>query len=89
MKLYLLRPKACLKVDDPWDPWYDKCFGFVIRASCEDDARKLAQEHAGDEARGETFDKKKTVWLQPKYTSCEVLSNTGESGIVIQDFHSA
>lgn len=40
MKLWLLRPI------DPhgglWDPWFDKIFGFVVRAETETEARTLA-----------------------------------------------
>jgi len=47
MNLWLLRPSSNLPDDrakNPWIPWYDKCFGMVIRAETEEDARKLADE---------------------------------------------
>jgi hypothetical protein len=96
MKLWLLRP---LDVDDlpdgenPWDPWYDKAFGFVVRASNEDEARKFAHADAGCENRGEFMQKEiaKTTepWLDAKYTTCVPLSDDGESGVVLKDYHSA
>ena len=40
MKLWILMPKENLnKGDDPWNPWYDKCFGMIIRAKTEEEAR--------------------------------------------------
>lgn len=36
MKIWLLRPiDGC----DEWNPWYDKAFGFVVRAAREQEAR--------------------------------------------------
>jgi len=52
MKLWLLRPVDGLKKNDnPWKPWYDKAFGFVVRADTEEEARALAHADAGDENR--------------------------------------
>lgn len=50
-KLWLLRP-----IDEnspPWTPWYDKAFGFVIRAESEREARRMTESRTnitGDEA---------------------------------------
>ena len=60
MKLWLLRPRLlsakraaeseeCEDVEWPWDPWYDKAFGFVVRSETEEDARALAAKECGDE----------------------------------------
>jgi len=49
MKLWLLRPRVLEDTFDPWEPWYDKAFGFVVRAETEKDARQMAQERAGIE----------------------------------------
>jgi hypothetical protein len=79
MKLYLLRP-----VNDQagaWDPWYDKAFGFVVRAVNEPAARALACEEYGDEGEA--------VWLDPSQTTCEELTADGPQEIVLRDFHSA
>ncbi len=75
MKLWLLRP-----VDD-WEPWYDKAFGFVVRAETEGRARELASADAGNEGAG--------VWLNADETTCEELSDDGPEAVVIQDFKSA
>lgn len=94
MKLWILRPVEGLnRGDNPWEPWYDKAFGFVIRAASEQDARKFAHEGAGSENRGEFLDRKiadtKSPWLDPKYSTCEELASSGEEGVIIQDFASA
>ncbi len=78
MKLWLLRPNEDLNKDDnPWDPWYDKCFGFVIKAGSVASARVIADGNAGDENRGE-FQGQKTAdtiapWLSDQYSTCEEL----------------
>ena len=54
MKIFELRPVENLKNNDnPWKPWYNKSFGFIVRAETEAEARKYADENAGDENRGE------------------------------------
>ncbi len=98
MKLYLLRP---LKV---WQPWYDKCFGMVIRANSEEEARKEASNHSGDEDSksydgggfydddiGDDIDVvvNVSVWQNNQLTSCEELTNDGDPGLVIKDFAAA
>lgn len=89
MKLWILRPRQNLPIgDDPWEPWYDKCFGFVIRAASEDDARRIANSGAGDENQRGRVDLK--PWLDAKYSTCEPLeADTEDPGIVICDFKSA
>jgi len=94
MKLWILRPQENLpENENPWDPWYDKVFGFVIRAETEVDARKLAHKEAGDENRGEFLNSKiantTTPWLDEKYSTCVELTAEGESDVIIRDFASA
>ena len=94
MKLWLLTAKESLpEGDDPWEPWYDKSFGCVVRAKTEIDAREIAHESAGDENRNEFFGKPvaKTnqPWKEAKYSSCVELTNKGEQGLILQDFRSA
>ena len=94
MTLWLLRPADGLPVgDDPWDPWYDKAFGFVVRAPSEADARAFAHAKGGDENsrwdRGWKKREELNVWLQSRYTTCEPLTTEGEAGVVMLDFHSA
>lgn len=75
MNLYLLRP-----IKD-WEPWYDKVFGFVIRASSEDEARGLASLQAKDEGR--------QAWLRTTETACEILTDAGEPGVILRDCRDA
>lgn len=94
--LWLLRPVADLPAgDDPWEPWFDKSFGFVICAETEQEARRIAHENAGDENRNVFCQKKTsnttTPWLDPRYSTCKSLSAARDvaPGLVMQDFHSA
>ncbi len=94
MKLWILRPVDCLvDGDNPWEPWFDKAFGFVVRAKSEKEARILAHNDAGDENRGEFLNnqiaKTKSPWLDSKYSTCKELSSDGDSVVVIRDFASA
>ncbi len=94
MKLWLLRPVEKLPNDDnPWEPWYDKAFGFVVRAKTEKDAREFAHKKAGDENRGEFLGNKnantREPWKDKKYSTCIELTKNGELGVIIQDFASA
>lgn len=107
MKLWLLKPREYLwdnkegrdaktgqlimDIPNPWDPWYDKAFGFVVRAETEKEARQFIGKEAGDETRngspggGERPD----VWTNPKFSSCVELTAEGDKGIIIRDFASA
>lgn len=75
MKLYILRPS---KDSDLWSPWYDKAFGFVIRANSEMEAREIAANEHGDEGR--------QAWLSYASSECHELTSDGDSEIVIRDF---
>lgn len=93
-RLWLLRPVDGLpNNDNPWDPWYDKAFGFVVCADGEQAARQLAHTDAGYENSGEFLGGKtadtKTPWLDAKYSSCTELTPAHEAGIVMRDFASA
>jgi len=91
MKLWLLRPKEDLSNGkNPWNPEYDKAFGFVVRADTEEQAREFAHEDAGDENSGkfandETADTEQP-WKDSKYSTCIELMADGKSGVVIRDF---
>jgi len=94
MKLWLLRPQANLSsTDNPWNPWYDKSFGFVIRAETEEKARELAHDNAGDENRGEFFNQRisatKSPWKDSNYSTCVELSAVGAEELIMQDFAAA
>jgi len=95
MQTYILRPleEAELPIgENPWEPWYDKSFGFIINADTEEEARNIANQNAGDENRGEFFGKEiaktREPWLSSKYSSCVLLSTHGP-GLVMRDFASA
>lgn len=79
MKLWILKP-----IDDqsgPWEPWYDKTFGFIVRAESEEQARVLAAEQCGDEGPD--------AWLDESLSTCIELTSDGEAGVIIEDNWSA
>lgn len=92
MKLYELRPIEDLpEGDNPWDPWYDKCFGFVIRAENEKEAREIAHNNASDENRSQFLGRKIantcSPWLDNKYSTCVELNINGEQKVIIKEEH--
>lgn len=94
MKLWLLKAREDLPVgDNPWEPWYDKSFGAVVRAETEAQARQFAHENAGDENRGAFLINKVAdttqPWLNSKYSQCEELLQDGTAEMVLQDFKMA
>ena len=94
MKLWILRPVEGLdKKDNPWEPWYDKAFGFVVRAETEEDAREFAHSGAGYENRGEFLSTKTAntnqPWKDAKYSTYTELLPEGEAGVVMLDFAAA
>jgi len=93
MKLWLLRPIEGLEDNNPWEPWYDKSLGFVVREETEDQARQFAHANAGDENRGMflgwQISNTKTPWLDAKYSTCEELTAEGDPGVIMQDFRAA
>ncbi len=85
MKLWLLKARKDLPSgDSPWEPWYDKHFGFVVRAETEEQARQIAHESAGYENYGQL-----QPWLNSKYSECAELLQDGAAGMVLEDFHAA
>ena len=93
MKLWILSPVNNLPEDDnPWEPWYDKVFSFVVRAKNEREARQFANNSAGDENWGFVNFKPPGAikpWLDPKYTVCVELTGKGEAGVIIFDRRTA
>ena len=84
MKLWLLRP---IEKSGLWDPWYDKAFGFVVRAKTEEDARSFAQAEGGAETewgRG-----RNPAWTSQEHSTCIELFPEGEEGVIIKDFAAA
>jgi len=85
MKLWLLSAREDLKDgNNPWECWYDKSFGFVIRAEDETEARSMADQCGGDEKH--TF---ADAWLSAEYSTCVELTAEGESDIIIDDYRNA
>lgn len=81
MKIFLIRPidEEC----DEWKPWYNKSFGFVIRAETEDRARKIAF----DTADGLFI--KHLPWTDKKKVECIEIKSEGKEEIILQDFRRA
>ena len=66
--------------NNPWEPWFGKCFGFLICTEKEYQARKIADENRGDEG---------SAWLDPNLTSCaEVTPDQVDEGVILMDFRS-
>lgn len=85
MKLWILRPKPRSKL---WEPWYDKAFGFVVRAETKEQARALAQAEGGDEINHPVY-RGTPAWTDAKHSTCEELTANGSAEVVMQDFHAA
>lgn len=79
MKLWLIEPID--PVSMAWQPWYDKAFGFVVRAADEKDAREMAAGFSGDEGS--------KSWLNAALARCTELLPEGEPGVILRDFASA
>ncbi len=84
MKLWLLRPVETLGLDNPWDPWYNKSFGFIVRATTPAEARAHAFEASGDET-----DSQQDAWTNATYSTCVELTAEGTDGLVMEDTHIA
>ena len=83
MRLWLLRP---IDPDSgPWDPWYDKAFGFVVRAESE----QLAREAVATRGWGAAGDEGRAPWLDASLSSCEPLDGDGPAEIIMRDFAGA
>ena len=84
MKLWLIGKRGGLaREGDPWRPWYDKAYGFVVRAETEADARRLANENGGDERREIPG---VYPWLDSEFSTCVELTADGERGVVLCNF---
>ncbi len=82
MRLWVLRPKGD---DQPaWDPWYDKVFGFVIRATSELAARTLADMGGGPENSEQLGNR---PWLDPAQSTCLELKSEGLEQMIMSDVH--
>ena len=88
MKLWILRPQEKLQ-DNPWEPWYNKSFGFIVRAETETDARNMAHENGGEENLEEWENETRTPWKDAAYSTCTELMPAGKAGVVMNDFSRA
>lgn len=70
MKLYCLKNFAV---------GYDEQQGCVVRATSEEDARRIAAANKGDEGD--------EVWLDPSLTTCEVVSGRGPRGLILRAYN--
>jgi hypothetical protein len=77
MKLWILQP--LVESEEPWEIWYDKAFGFVVRADNENHARALASQEAGAEGGH--------AWLDEALSSCRPLESEGAAEVIMKDFH--
>jgi hypothetical protein len=78
MKLWILRPVK--EESPPWEPWFDRAFGFVLCAIDEPTARSMAASDSGDEGP--------EAWTDPALSTCNELV-AGEAGFIMRDFASA
>lgn len=101
MKLWILRPVGYGDYDfggrweeGPWDPWYDKAFGFVVIALNERAAREWAASRHGNEAPyswkpGQSGN----PWMDPSLTECKELTadtfRRSGPGVVLADIQGA
>ena len=90
MQLYRLKWQK-----DQHVPSWGVSTGFVVRAKSEATARRLASENAFDEGFWPMFgadDKlledheKPKFWLDPKYTSCDLVNQEGNEEIVLHAY---
>ena len=89
-KLWLLRPVQGDDETGLWNPWYDKAFGFVVRAETEEEARDLAQKEGGDEVYGISYSSPKgPAWTSSDHSTCRELTADGEAEVIMQDYHAA
>lgn len=94
MKLWLLKNKTSTsEALNPWEPWFDKAFGFVVRAETEREARLIADENAGEENAGardcRVNSRTKRPWLRAEFSTCIELTQNEEAGLILQDFSRA
>lgn len=91
MALWRLTPKTdtmwwCVEGKDPWQPPYDRAFGFVVRAADEEEARWQAHQ-AGGEENG-TMDGV-SPWLNANYSNCEEIRGDGSAEVILVNFRHA
>lgn len=85
-KIYMLKPKekGLYRENNPWYMVHDKSFGFVVRANSYRQARKFADNMAGDE--NNIIDNVRP-WLDSRYSTCKLVHSEGENGVILQNYH--
>jgi hypothetical protein len=89
-KLWILNPRKDLSHGyDPWEQWYDKCFGMIVSARSEKDARIVAAEMGCEENYWYDKNGEDSPWLYPEYSTCEELKVPQHDYCIMQDIHYA
>lgn len=93
--IYLVRPKEDRPEKDnrgvdPWSPWYDKCFGMVIKTETKKEAREIAQENSkAEEPRSwEENPESENVWMDEKLVEVVEVENL-DNRLILQDVRMA
>jgi len=91
MRLWIIEPRDgviarsnCRK-ENPWWPPEDKYYGFVVAAPTEARARHLAHLETKDNHYSDHY--KRGVFLDPEWTSCEVLTDGSEEAVIMSNFY--
>lgn len=80
MKLFLLRPKSFAPFYGEWD----RSEGFVIRAESESRARQLAAITTADPEG--PCKQNYEVWINSKYSTCDLLTCDGDECVIMEDY---
>lgn len=95
MKLWLLRIGFHRS-----QPWYDKAFGFVVRAETEAEARALVAQIEREEELEDGLVTRNAelayaghegveTWSDPQHSTCVELKPEGATEVILRDFRSA
>lgn len=82
MKIWLLKPRIKLPQENPWNPWYDKTFGVVVRAETEESARLIA-------GLGSKYEDMGDAWTNPNWSTCVELTPNGPEEVILSDVRKA
>jgi len=77
MNLYILNHRPGVTLESP----YDVAYQFIIQATSEESARKLAQEKGGDECFED-----QPFWVDSSKTDCQILEIGSEQKVICCDF---
>jgi len=88
MPLWRITPRTdmlwwCQEGKDPWQPHYDRAFGFVVRAPDAEQARWLAHQAGGNENQ---CLEGVQPWLDENYSRLEELTDEGSSEVLMVNF---